>query len=295
MLKSMTAYGRATVVSSLGRFSVEIQSVNRKHLEINTFIPSLLMRFDSDIKKWISAVVGRGQVNVRISVVFEKGTPLKVVPNLGLARQMQGAWTLVATELGLHLDDQMLLRALSSRDDLMLFDQDSTDIEEYKHLLQESVDKALEQLVAMKAAEGKALFDDISSRMHILAALIKEIAVKAPGATERYRLKLQERLQELLSASAETEERLLREVCLYAEKIDIAEELTRFDSHLHQANMLLKSSGQGIGKTLEFVVQELNREANTIGSKSSDVDVSKAVIGIKSELERIREQIQNIE
>jgi len=296
MLKSMTAYGRATVASSAGRFSVELQSVNRKHLEINTLgIPAEFIRYDSDIKKWIAASIGRGQINVRIWAAFEGGSPLVVMPNLALARQIKGAWSLLAKDLGVSVDDKALLTILSRVDDIMLYDEDTTGHETFREILHDVTEKALAQLLAMKIVEGKALYEDISARFSLLATLIDEIAVKAPGATERYRQKLQERLQEVMGASLENEERLLREVCVYADKIDIAEELTRFKSHLQQVSSLMESEAQGIGKTLEFLVQELNRETNTIGSKSSDVDVSRAVIAIKTELERIREQIQNIE
>lgn len=295
MLKSMTAYGRGCVVSALGRFSVEIQSVNRKHLEINTSLPSEFLRFDSDVKKWISSVVGRGQVNVKICVAFEKTSPLTVTPNMALATQIQKAWHELAGGLHLAIDDKTLLNVLSRTNDILLYGEDLHDEKAYQEALHEAVDQALKQLLQMKAKEGHALYEDISMRLVTLGKVIKQIAAKAPGATDRYREKLQERLQEALGASIENEERVLREVCVYADKIDIAEELTRFDSHLVQVGNLLQSDEHAIGKTLEFLLQELNRETNTIGSKSSDVDVSRFVIEIKTELERIREQIQNIE
>ena len=295
MLKSMTAYGRSCIISSLGRFSVEIQSVNRKHLEINTTLPNEFLRFDSDIKKWTSAVVGRGQVNVRINVAFEKASPLTVIPNLGLAVQIQKGWREMAANLGIAIDDRGLVNVLSRTEGLMLFDEDFKDEEKYKEVLHQAVQDALSQLVTMKELEGNALYNDISARIDILANALKLITEKAPGATDRYRDKLKERLNEALGASIDNEERILREVCVYADKVDIAEEITRFDSHLVQMRNLLESEGQSVGKTLEFLIQELNREVNTIGSKSSDVDVSRLVIEIKTELERIREQIQNIE
>jgi uncharacterized protein (TIGR00255 family) len=296
MLKSMTAYGRSCVVSPLGRFSVEIQSVNRKHLEINTALPSEFLRFDAEVKKWISSVVGRGQVNVKIHVAFEKTSPLAAVPNIGLALQIQHAWQLLAKKLNLTLEDEELIEILAQTDDIILFDEDLKDEESYKKNLQQAVVEALIQLSVMKDKEGQALMEDISRRLNLLEVVIKKIAEKAPGATTRYREKLKERLQEVMEATEETEERILREVCLFADKIDIAEELTRFDSHLVQMDQLINSSsGQAVGKTLEFLIQELNREVNTIGSKSSDADVSRYVIEIKTELERIREQIQNIE
>lgn len=295
MLKSMTAYGRATVVAPLGRFSVELQSVNRKHLEINTFLPSELIRYDGDIKKWIAEAIGRGQVSVRVSAAFEQNCPLKVMPNLALAKQVKSAWEALAQDLGLSLDSKQLTTILSRTDDILLYDADIEEEGAYRKILQEAAEAALSELIAMKITEGKALHADIATRINLLENYINEIAAKAPGATDRYRVKLLERIQEVLGASIENEERVLREVCVYAEKVDIAEELTRFNSHLQQARTLLEADVANVGKTLEFLVQEFNREANTIGSKSSDVDITRAVVGIKTELERIREQIQNIE
>lgn len=290
----MTAYGRATILSILGRFSVEIQSVNRKHLEINTILPPEFIRFDTEIKKWISNAVGRGQINVKLRVVFEKTSPLTALPNLPLARQIQKAWYELADHLGIKVDDKRLIDILAQTENILLFDELQNE-DEYKSLLQQAVEQAIVQLLIMKEAEGKALTVDISARLDAITQMILKIEEKAPGATIRYREKLQERLKEALGASIENEERILREVCVFADKIDIAEELIRFDSHLMQTRSLLKLEGESVGKTLEFLIQELNREINTIASKSSDAEVSGLVIKIKTELERIREQIQNIE
>lgn len=295
MLKSMTAYGRACSVSSIGHFTVEIQSVNRKHLEINTFLPKELLRFDADVKKWIAVRVGRGQVNVKISVTFDRVSPLVVTPNIALAKQIKSAWDAIALELQLPVEKGFTLSMLSEISGLLLYDEDVQDEEIYRNALHQAVSEALEKLMTMKLREGEILHKDIAARFDKMVPLIKEIAIKAPGATERFRQRLLERLEEVMAGNVEHEERLLREVCVYAEKVDIAEELTRFDSHLEQVKALLKSDGQAIGKTLEFLVQELNREINTISSKSSDMDVSRLAVDIKSELERIREQIQNIE
>lgn len=294
MLKSMTAYGRSSLVSPLGRFTVEIQSVNRKYLEINTILPSEFFSFDNDIKKWISTVVGRGQITVKIRAVFEKTSPLTVIPNFPLAFQIQKAWQSLAKQLNLKLDDKRLVQILSATENILLYD-DLQNETEYKAILQQAVEEALAGLLSMKSVEGRTLCGDISARLDACSSMIVKIAEKAPGATTRYREKLLERIQEVLGASIENEERILREVCVFAEKLDIAEELTRFDSHLIQMRSLLKSESQSVGKTLEFLIQELNRETNTIASKSSDAEVSRLVIDIKTELERIREQIQNIE
>lgn len=291
----MTAYGRSCVTTPLGRFSVEIQSVNRKHLEVSTFLPREFLRFDVDIKKWVTGSVGRGQVNVKVNVAFEKTTPLVVNLNVPLAAQVHRAWCELSDSLGISCDDRMLMELLSQTDGILCYDDNLKDEQAYKEALFQATEQALKQLVQMKQQEGKALYEDIAARLATLKQAIKRIAEKSPNATTRYREKLKERLQEVLGASIDNEEKILREVCVYAEKIDIEEELTRFHSHLAQMQQLLESEEPSVGKTLEFLIQELNREINTMSAKSSDVDISRAAIEVKTELERIREQIQNIE
>lgn len=297
MFKSMTAYGRASFATPLGRFSAELQSVNRKHLEINTFLPKELLRYDTDIKKWIAVVVGRGQVNVKISVAFDRESPIVVTPNLPLARQIKSAWDAIGRDLKIPVESNQLINALMQTDDLLIYQEDEHDEEAYRNALKESIDLALKPFLAMKNFEGEVLQKDIVRRFEKLAKIIQEIALKAPGATERYRQRLMDRLNEIMGAPLE-DERILKEVGIYAERIDIAEELTRFQSHLQQVGKLVRGESgleHGVGKPLEFLVQELNREVNTMGSKSADADVSRCVVDIKTELERIREQIQNIE
>lgn len=293
MLKSMTAFGRACVSSSLGRFSAEIQSVNRKHLEIVTNLPAELIRFDTDIKKWIAAQVARGNVSIRITACFENESPLIVTPNIPLARQIKAAWDKIAEEL--RLDQGFKLSMLAKEQGVLLYDEDLKEEEKYRAILKEVIDSALIHLVEMKISEGKVLQGDIAGRLQAMREPMEQISVKAPGATEKYRQKLKSRLEEILPGLIENEERILREISVFAEKIDISEEITRFNSHLLQFEDLLNKDSRGVGKTLEFLIQELNREINTIGSKASDVEITKNVIGIKSELEKVREQIQNIE
>lgn len=293
MLKSMTAFGRSSISSNLGRFVVEIQSVNKKHLEVNVIMPKELTRFDPDIKNWIAAQVSRGTIIVRLVASFERETPLVVKPNISLARQIKNAWDKIAEEL--FLDRGFELSMLANEQGILLFDEDIRDEQKYRDILKQAVEEALENLVEMKVREGAILQSDIGGRVQNLLEAIGRITLKTPGATERYRQKLKERLEEVLPGHVENEERILREITLFAEKIDISEEITRFKSHLKQFEDLLNVEKDGVGKTLEFLVQELNREVNTIGSKASDVEVTKNVIEIKSELEKIREQIQNIE
>lgn len=296
MLRSMTAYGRAALTTQLGHFYAEIQSVNRKYLEISTALPYGFSRFDSDIKKLLGSTLHRGQINIKIVASFENKAPLMVIPNIPQAKQMKAAWDRIAKELGLSEEKGFTLDLLSGENNLLLYEEDLQDDEQYREIIMEVVKLALQPLTAMKIVEGKNLQADITKRLLYLNNAIEQIAQKSPGATEKYRKKLHDRLCEVLGGcSLETEERILREVAVYAERIDITEEIIRFKSHINQANKLLNSEEYQVGKTFEFLIQELHREINTIGSKSADVEVAHLVVEVKSELERIREQIQNVE
>ena len=292
MLKSMTAFGRASIATPIGRFVAEIQSVNRKFLEISTYIPRELSRFDLEIKKWIGEAINRGQVNFKLNVAFDEVAPVSVRPNMPLVRQIAKAWQEIQQELGLK--GEIDLNILAANEDVLIFDENIQEENRFREAIKEVVTAALKELVQMRIVEGKALAQDIRKRLEILSKALESIEEKAPDATTKYRQKILERLSEI-SPGIENEERLLREVAVFAEKVDITEEITRFRSHLSQFEELLKEPQDSVGKTLDFLVQELNRETNTIGSKSMDVTVSKQVVGIKSELERIREQIQNVE
>ncbi len=291
----MTAYGQSSFVCPLGRFFIEIQCVNRKYLDIQTTLPSEFFRFDGEIKKKVAESIKRGQVNIRVQVVFDAEAPLQITPNLAVARQLKSAWEQVASELGTPLDPQILFTLLSSQK-VLVYHENFKSEKQFLDPLLSTLDQALIQVNAMRANEGQVLHQEIVSRFHKLSLWMEEIELKAPHTVEKYREKLLDKMHEMMQPSAELEERLFREVCLFADKIDIAEEITRFKSHLTQVNgFILQKASDGHGKSLEFLVQELNREINTINAKSNDIEISRIALAIKTELERIREQIQNIE
>lgn len=290
----MTAFGRASVENSIGHFTAEIQSVNRKYLEINCYLPKELARFEADIRHWIGACVSRGQVNVRIFAFFEKSSPLVVKANLALAKQIKEAWEQIGKELKLG-QSEVNLAMLASQDDLLLYEEDLQNEEVVRAELRKVIDLAILPFLDMKKKEGTVLYSDIAMRLKRLKEWIEEIAVKTTGSTSKFKQKLIERINEVAAGLADNEDKVLREVAIYAEKVDVTEEIIRFRSHLKQVNDLIQSPHESIGKKFEFLLQELNREANTIGSKTSDIETVQLVVEIKTELERIREQIQNIE
>lgn len=294
MLKSMTAYGRASRVTALGRFVVEVQSVNRKHLEIAVLLPKELTRFDADVRKMVGSKVFRGQVTVKISAYFDQSTPSVVMPNLPLARQLKAAWDAIAKDLKLE-STEFTLEFLVNEQGVLLYGEELQEEELYRSALSEVLHEALEYFVDMREREGAILQQDISQRLANLKQWVDQIVGRSQGAVGKYRQKLLDRLEEVVPGILENEERILREICIFADRVDITEEITRFHSHLDKCDHLLRSEANGIGKTLEFVLQEMGREVNTIGSKSADVEVSHLVVEMKNDLERIREQLQNIE
>lgn len=294
MLKSMTAYGRHSVVTEFGRFTVEIQSLNRKHLEINIFLPRDFSRFETYVRNLIGQHIHRGQVNVKVTIAITKDAAVTVTPNLPLLKQYKSAWDILQKELSLTSDDSAFFSLLSKESGIFLNEENLTHEIDIEAGLKVAVEKALGELTEMKLHEGKTLQQDFERRLDFLRTSIKTIAARVPGSTQKYRQKLLERIQEV-AESSELDDRLIKEVAIYAEKVDVTEEIVRFQSHLDQLDKIIRSETESVGKTLEFLIQELHREINTVASKSSDVEISKIVIDCKSELEKMREQVQNIE
>ncbi len=295
MLRSMTAYARASKDSSFGRIVVQISSLNRRHLEVVVNLPREFNIFDTDIKKWVTAQIGRGQVSVDISVSFKEEGPIKVTPNLLLVRQLKKAWEGIASEVGAPLAQAADLTLYVGQENLLTFQQDLVQEDLYRKSLRYVISDALQQFVAMKVKEGATLQEDILSRLEKLRSYIRLVSEKCIHTPEKYRQKLLARLQELVPTAMDHEERMLREVAIYSERVDISEEVTRFFSHLDQLEEVLRGQETTVGKKVDFLIQEINREANTIGSKSSEVEIARLVVEAKTELERIREQIQNVE
>lgn len=293
MLKSMTAYGSAAAVFPFGRVTVELHTVNRKHLEIQSFLQRDLQRFDHEIRKLIGRHFQRGQITLRLNIHYSESSPGVVSPNLVLVKQTWGAWQSIAEALG--LSHQLSLSLLNNDSSFFITESDQAQDEKILEGIRETLERAIAKMEVMRAAEGEMIENELLVRIEKLKECTEEIAHKAPEASERYRLKLQHKLAELSHATVEHEERLLREVCLYADRVDIAEELSRLRSHFKQFQKILSSSHANQGKTLEFLLQEMMREVNTTGSKSADIGISHLVVEMKSELEKMREQIQNVE
>lgn len=288
MLTSMTGFGRAVCESPLGRLTAEIQSVNRKYLEIQLSLPKEFSRFEQDVRKWVAEIVSRGQVGVKIWLLPNEAALSGFIPDAAVLKALKKRWEKVAKEAGADpksIDLPFLLQYLPPKQE---------EVSEKDFLVfRQCVEKALQGLLQMKKAEGKALLKDLEGRLKGLEGLIGKIEKASPDVSRRMREKLLEKMAEVLKPSAETDERLLREVALFAERVDIAEEITRFRSHVAQFKGLFKEGL--VGRKMDFLIQEMGREVNTIGSKAMEAKISHLVVEMKSELEKMREQIQNIE
>ncbi len=294
LLKSMTGYGRSSLTVPAGRLEVEIQGVNRRHLEMSLSLPKQFLPFEGSIRKWVAELVARGQINLSLLWKPHGKDGVQIDVDLGLARALKEGWEKVAKELGVK--GEVTLEMLSQEDILIPEKKVGESIEKE---LQTCVERALELFDEAKRAEGRALGKDFVSRISLLGKLIAKIEGHAQDAVRKTREKLSQRLNDLFSTHVENEEKVLKEVALFAEKIDITEEIVRFKSHLQTFDDVLKKPLLGVesakGKRLEFLLQELHREMNTIGSKSADTVVSQTVVDAKCELEKMRESVQNIE
>lgn len=288
MLISMTGFGRALHDCPLGRLIIEIQSINRKYLEIFVSTPKEFGRFEQSLRKWVQEKISRGQISLRIHLIPSPDSTLELLPDVETLKSLKEEWVRIAKSLGfdpesIDLPFLMLHSPIHERAQLA----EDKDLQE----IEVGFKEALEGLLKMKRNEGESLASDILGRITFLEKHLKKIEKLTPDSAKKMQEKLKEKIKEI---KQEVDERVLKEVVLYAEKVDITEEITRLKSHFEQFQKAVQSS-EPVGRKLDFLVQEMGREMNTIGSKSADSQISHLVVEMKSELEKIREQIQNIE
>jgi len=292
MLRSMTGFGASDLATAAGRYTVEARSLNHRFLEIIVRLPRELAPLEDRIRALVQGRVLRGRVEVAI-MRENYGKRLRTVRiDLDLAKAFASA--LNELKQALELPGSPDLAMLSALPDLIRIEEQKEDLEAAWTAIAEAVEVALSRLVAMREREGARLTSDLGQRVRRLAERADEIERRAPLVVQEHAARLTRRIEELIGMPPVDEGRLAAEVAIFADRSDIAEETTRFRSHLAQMQQMLIGSGAA-GRTLEFLVQELGREANTIGSKANDVEISRAVIAVKGELESLREQIQNLE
>lgn len=286
-MHSMTGFGRALLETPFGQLLVEIQSVNRKHLDISTFLPPLFTPFETEIRKWISEEIERGQVTVRVRLHSQE----QQLPDLAFLQALKVEWKKRAQALQTPSEEITLSFLLQHAGNSSPIETAS---EEHLVILKKCVKLALKSLLQMKKTEGEALLSDLTTRLAQLVRNIDTFEREAPIGVKRLREKLQQRILDLFPPGIEAEERVLREAALLAEKADITEEVTRLRSHCNQFLLLLQSK-ENKGRKFDFLIQEMARETNTIGAKSTEIGAIHLVVEMKGELEKMREQVQNLE
>ncbi len=292
MPKSMTGFGRATGSYSSHEITVELRSVNHRFFEFNCRLPRQYAFLEEKLKSLFAAKINRGKVECYVSISVTDGSDASVEVNTALAKAYVDA--LHTANESLELKDDISLSQLFRMGDVFNVTKVESDEDELWKMVSETANNALEGFLSMRKVEGDRLRDDILIKLTTIEETVEKIEKRSPEVTKEYRNKLYNRLQELLGDKNIDEARILTEAAIFADKTAVDEELVRLRSHIAQYRELL-ASDEPIGKKLDFLTQEMNREVNTTGSKCSDLTITHMVVDLKSVIEKIREQIQNIE
>ena len=292
VIKSMTGYGRAVATVNGREFTVELRSVNNRYLDCSVKLPRSLSFAEETVKQAVKASISRGKVDVYISVRSEGGEEVKVSLNSNVLAGYLAAMRQMVDEHG--VTDDISVSTLSRLPEVFTVERPEIDEDQLRADLMSVVQQALEGYDAMRCTEGKALENDLRSRGETILALVAQVEQGNAQTVIDYRTRLETKLQEVLANTSIDESRILTEAAIFADKVAVDEETVRLRSHLQQMNTML-SGGGAVGRKLDFLLQEMNRETNTIGSKCSDVRLARIVVDMKAELEKIREQTQNIE
>lgn len=292
MIKSMTGFGQGEAASDRYSARIELRSVNHRYLDMFLRVPKQYSQLEEVLRRVIAERVSRGRIEAAVSVEEfaqkERNVRLNAPLLQGYLRALEGIREILGS------DEKITLSQILALPGVLEVEEPEADWEDLQKVLGEAAAQALDDLERMRAAEGARLFSDLQEKIVHLEELQSAVAQVAPQVVEDYRARLSERLRDLLHGTTLTEERFLAEVALFADRCSIDEELVRLGSHTQQLKELLHST-QPVGRKLDFLIQEMNREVNTIGSKSSSVQVAGLVVELKSELEKVREQVQNIE
>lgn len=291
MIKSMTGYGKSSLTKNERNYQIEIKTVNHRYLDISVKMPRQLSYLEDTIKKEIGAKIKRGKVDV--FVTFEnnslEGREIKINTELASA---------YIKELRKLAESENILADIQVNDIARYPDvlniESSQDDETIKNEILEVIKIAVSSLAEMRQVEGTKMAEDILARLEYIQGKVKEISKLSTGLIEEYVVKLEERLKQILKGQEIDQARLAQEVVIYADKCSVEEEITRLNSHISQFKNLINSE-EPIGKKLDFIIQEMNRETNTIGSKANNLEITNRVVDLKTQIENIREQVQNIE
>ena len=292
MLKSMTGYGRVKEENDLREITVELRSVNHRYLDLNIKVPRIYGYLEDVVSKRAQAAIARGKVDIFVAVRAKEGADIKVTPNMAVIQGYVDAIKKVSETYG--VSDEVSALSLLRLPDAMEQNKEEADADQLKAEVSAVLDRALEEYNAMREKEGARLVEDVIYRAGLISKAVDFVEQRSPDCVEEYRTRIAARMTEILDGSELAQQRILQEAALYADKVNVTEEIVRLRSHLSQLDTMLKSP-TAIGRKLDFLVQEMNRETNTIGSKANDFQIAKTVVDMKAEIEKIREQIQNLE
>lgn len=292
MVKSMTGYGRAVETVDGREITVEIRSVNNRYLDCSVKLPRLYAFAEDALKQRVRQSVSRGKVDVYVTVNVTQSNHVKISLNRPLLEGYLQAMRTAAADYGVK--DDISVTALTSMPDVLVVEKEAEDEKQMTQALLSVTEKALEAYNAMRLTEGRALEEDLRRKGKNILALVEKVEQRSPITVAEYRARLTAKMEEVLASTAVDEARILTEAAIFADKIAVDEETVRLRSHLAQLDTMLDAR-EPVGRKLDFLMQEMNREANTIGSKGNDIQQARTVVDIKAELEKIREQIQNIE
>jgi uncharacterized protein (TIGR00255 family) len=290
----MTGYGRIECIQNGRKYTVEMKSLNHRYLEISLRVPAILSPLELDIKKRISSKFTRGRIEAIIRIDSEYSSVIESRYELNLPLIRNYYQLLIQLREELKLEEEITLSMMTGFRDAFVQKEPGLDLSAIWEELGTALDTAMTALIDMREKEGRNVCDDLVLRLGLIVKSLDLIALQAPKVVSEYQVRLGERVKELVGGLALDEMRLQQEVAIMAEKSDISEEIVRLNSHIVQFRDLLQR-GDAVGRSMDFLIQEMIREVNTIGSKSSDAEISRKVIDIKSDLSRIREQVQNIE
>ena len=288
----MTGYGRAVETVNGREFTVELRSVNNRYLDCSVRLPRMLSFAEDAVKQAVKGSISRGKVDVFITVRSEAGDEVQVSLNKAVLQSYLTAMHQMVDQFGVK--DDISVSAVSRLPEVFVIEKPQVDEDQLMSDLMSVVNKALEGYDAMRRTEGEALDRDLRSRGETILELVSQVEAGNGKTVSDYRARLEAKIKEVLANTAIDESRILTEAAIFADKVAVDEETVRLRSHLKQMNTMLTTGG-AVGRKLDFLLQEMNREANTIGSKCTDVALARIVVDIKAELEKIREQTQNIE
>lgn len=292
MIKSMTGFGRSEIVKGNRKISVEIKSVNHRYLEAGIKMPKKLNVFESRMRDLLKKYATRGKIDIFINYEDDSENQVNLKFNQNIADEYMAIFNNMSEKYNLKND--MTVGGLARFPEVITMDEVQEDEEELWHFIEEAMKAALEQFVNTRILEGENLKKDLLGKLDHMEELVTFVEKRSPEIMKEYRSKLESKVKELLGDTTIDESRIATEVIIYADKICVDEETVRLRSHIEHARKCLNEDG-GIGRKMDFIAQEMNREANTTLSKANDIEISNAAIELKTEIEKVREQIQNIE